>query len=114
MRYEEAKAKIKSLLMAEIDKLPSHYDSEAEEEVYSNTAKVDEILVLNKTICEALEKQIPMRPIEYEDKFYACPVCGNPLLHKWEEYPAKLMSKDKGLPYCLGCGQQIDWSDDDD
>ena len=66
------------------------------------------------TAKKSLEKQIPMRPIEYEDKFYACPVCGNPLLHKWEEYPAKLMSKDKGLPYCLGCGQQIDWSDDDD
>lgn len=61
----------------------------------------------------ALEKQIPKKPEEYEDKYYACPVCGNVLLHKWEKYPTKLMSKNNGLPYCLSCGQAIDWSEEE-
>lgn len=60
-----------------------------------------------------LEKQIPKKPEEYEDKYYACPVCGNVLLHKWEKYPTKLMSKNNGLPYCLSCGQAIDWSEEE-
>lgn len=61
----------------------------------------------------AVEKQIPKKPKEYEDKFYACPTCGNVLLHKWEKYPTKLMDKKNGLPYCLGCGQKLDWSDEE-
>ena len=67
--------------------------------------------VLGKAI-EALEKQIPMKPKEYEDKFYACPVCGNVVLHKWVKYPTKLMPKLAGLPYCLNCGQRLNWRDD--
>ena len=58
---------------------------------------------------DAMEKQIPKKPKEYEDKYYACPVCGNVLLHKWEKYPEKLTDKNDGLPYCLGCGQALDW-----
>lgn len=58
----------------------------------------------------ALEKQIPKKPKEYEDKFYACPICGNVLLHKWKKYNTKLTDKSNGLPYCLNCGQAIDWS----
>lgn len=58
---------------------------------------------------EAREKQIPKRPKEYEDKYFGCPTCGNVLLHKWEKYPDKLMDKSNGLPYCLGCGQKLDW-----
>ena len=57
----------------------------------------------------AVEKQKAKKPKEYEDKFYGCPVCGNVLLHKWEKYPTKLMNKKNGLPYCLGCGQKLDW-----
>ena len=62
---------------------------------------------------EALEKQIPKKPKEHEDKYYACPVCGNALLRKWEKYPTKLMSKNNGLPYCLSCAQAIDWSEEE-
>ena len=29
-----------------------------------------------RTAIEALEKQLPKKPIEYEDKYYACPICG--------------------------------------
>ena len=61
----------------------------------------------------ALEKQIPKTPIEYEDKFYACPICRNVLLHKWKKYNTELMDKSNGLPYCLCCGQKLDWSDEE-
>lgn len=56
----------------------------------------------------ALEKQIPKKPIEMKptDKllngYYACPVC-----HGWvgmDEYSNK---------YCGCCGNKIDWSDKD-
>ena len=60
---------------------------------------------------EAVKKQIPKKPKEYEDKFYACPVCRNVLLHKWKKYNTELMDKSNGLPYCLNCGQKLDWSD---
>lgn len=60
---------------------------------------------------EARENQVPKKPREYEDKYYGCPVCGNVLLHKWLKYPTQLANKTDGLPYCLGCGQAIDWSD---
>ena len=61
----------------------------------------------------AVEKQNAKKPKEYEDKFYACTTCGNVLLNKWEKYPSKLMDKKNGLPYCLGCGQKLDWSDEE-
>ena len=61
----------------------------------------------------AVEKQKAKKPKEYEDKFYACAICGNVLLHKWEKYPTKLMDKKNGLPYCFGCGQKLDWSDEE-
>ena len=60
---------------------------------------------------EAVEKMKPKRPDECEDRYYACPVCDNILLHKWIKYPTKLMSKTEGLPHCMSCGQAIDWSD---
>lgn len=70
MTIEEAKEKIKSLLMAEIDRLPSHYDIDIKEEVYSNAAKVDEILELNKIVSEAfeaLESNMPKEAHKYEE-----------------------------------------------
>ena len=62
---------------------------------------------------KALEKQIPKKPIEYEDKFYACPVCKNPIMHKWKKYNTELMEKSNGLPVCLNCLQAIDWSEEE-
>ena len=61
-----------------------------------------------KIAINALEKQIPKKPIEMKptDKllngYYACPVC-----HGWvgmDEYSNK---------YCGCCGNKIDWSDKD-
>ena len=71
MTIEEAKAKIKNLLMAEIDRLPSHYDTEIDEEVYSNTSEVNELLELNKIVSEAfdaLERDIPKEAHKYEER----------------------------------------------
>lgn len=61
---------------------------------------------------QTLEKQIPYKPREYEDKYYSCK-CGNVLLYKWKKYPRELTDKKMGLPYCLNCGQKIDWSDEE-
>lgn len=79
--------------------------------ITDNEAYTDNFQDACKMAIEALEKQIPKKPKEYEDKYYACPACRNVLLHKWEKYPTKLMDKDNGLPYCLNCGQAIDWSE---
>lgn len=61
---------------------------------------------------KALEKQIPYKPKVYEDKYYYCK-CGNPIMMKWKNYPTVLMPKSEGLPFCLGCGQAIDWSEEE-
>ena len=101
MTYEEAKAKFKSLLMAEIDRLPSHYDAEIEEEVYNNTAKVDEILELNKIVSEALEKQIPKTPVDnIEQEWFECPTCRR-----------VVVLYHNGKRHHCECGQSLKWED---
>ena len=72
----------------------------------------EENIGLVNAAIQALEKQIPYKPREYEDKYYSCK-CGNVLLHKWKKYPRELMDKKMGLPYCLNCGQKIDWSNEE-
>lgn len=59
----------------------------------------------------ALEKQIPKKPDCIEDKMWCCPVCDNHLLPKWVKYPTELMPKTEGLPYCMSCGQKIDYNE---
>lgn len=49
---------------------------------------------------KALEKQIPKKPthrVVYFEEIANCPVCGDLLI--------------KNAPYCLSCGQAIDWSE---
>ena len=58
MTPQEAKEKFKDIIMAEIDRLPHHYDEEVGEDVYDSTSKVNELLQLNKIVSEALEKQM--------------------------------------------------------
>ena len=60
---------------------------------------------------KALEKQIARKPDCIEDKMWCCPVCDNHLLPKWVKYPTELMPKTEGLPYCMSCGQKIDFSE---
>ena len=101
MNIEEAKAKIKKLLMAEIDRLPSHYDSEIEEEVYSNTAEVNELLELNKIVSEALEKQTPKPPVDnIERQCFECPTCGKVVVTYYD-----------GKRHHCECGQSLKWED---
>ena len=56
MTNEEAIKMFKAIIMAEIDRLPSHYDAEIGEDVYDSTSKVNELLELNKIVSKALEK----------------------------------------------------------
>ena len=56
MTNEEAIKIFKSIIIAEIDRLPYHYDEEVDDDVYDDTSKVDEILQLNKIVSKALEK----------------------------------------------------------
>ncbi len=53
MTNKEAIEMFKAIMMAEIDRLPYHYDAEG---VYDNTDRIDEILKLNKIVIKALEK----------------------------------------------------------
>ena len=101
MKYEEAKAKIKKLLMAEIDRLPSHYDIDIKEEVYSDIAEVNELLELNKIVSEALEKQIPKKPIDNgEQEWFECPTCGKVVVTYYD-----------GKRHHCRCGQSLKWED---
>ena len=56
MTPQEAKEKFKSIIIAEIDRLPYHYDEEVDYYVYDDTSKVDELLQLNKIVSKALKK----------------------------------------------------------
>lgn len=59
---------------------------------------------------EALEKQIPKKPIKYEIDYsgnpvFRCPVCGD----SWNSNEFG-----DGIECCWTCGQALDWSDDND
>ena len=56
MTNEEAKTKFKDIIMAEIERIPTHYDAEVDDDVYDDTVRIEEILELNKIVCGALEK----------------------------------------------------------
>ena len=56
MTNEEAIEMFKAIIMAEIDRLPYHYDEEVGEDVYDDTSKVNELLQLNKIVSKALKK----------------------------------------------------------
>jgi transcription elongation factor Elf1 len=59
---------------------------------------------------EALEKQMPKKPIETKEmeycSFYDCPSCEGRLVSKIDgEWCAGQLYK-----YCYRCGQKLDWS----
>ncbi len=56
MTNEEAIKMFKAIIMAEIDRLPHHYDEEVGEDVYDSTSKVNKLLQLNKIVSKALKK----------------------------------------------------------
>ena len=91
----------------------SEAKKEIEHNVFCNTDNFEMTISKEcyKTIINALEKQIARKPVCIEDKMWCCPVCDNHLLPKWVKYPTELMPKTEGLPYCLSCGQKIDFGE---
>lgn len=61
---------------------------------------------------ESMEKQIPKKPHNVEDKYWACPNCQDLLMVKWVTYPTNPVPLEAGRAYCECCGQAIDWSEE--
>lgn len=57
---------------------------------------------------QALEKQIPKKVVKDGEWSYKCPCCGG--CAKTETGDSFI---DYRLDYCDGCGQKLDWSDND-
>ena len=49
---------------------------------------------------KAIDKQIPKKP-EIKGEYYVCPICG-----VYQEYLT-----DGKPPYCVNCGQALDWQE---
>ena len=60
---------------------------------------------------KALEKQIPKKPLNIEDKYWGCPCCNGMLMVRWITYPINPVPLESGRDYCEDCGQKIDWSE---
>ena len=58
-----------------------------------------------QTAMQALEKQIPRKPIEKSPWVYHCPSCDS------QDIEDVFIKK---FNFCLDCGQALDWSDNDD
>ena len=56
---------------------------------------------------EALEKQIPKKPLHMHKNYY-CPICKEDGWMLWDDAIPNDMDE-----YCGKCGQAIDWSDDE-
>lgn len=61
-----------------------------------------------ETAIKALEQQIPKKPEKVEDHLY-CPNCDG-----FIGYVVDCEEEHYQIPYCSGCGQAIDWSENDD
>ena len=99
MTNKEAIEMFKGIMMAEIDRLPHHYDAEVGEDVYDNTSNVDELLQLNKIVCEALEKSdkykwsdlrknpddMPEAICGGDESEYVLVMIGTPEWNSWEQ-----------------------------
>ena len=98
MTNEEAIKMFKAIIMAEIERLPHHYDAEVDDVVYDDISRVDELLQLNKIVSKALEKSDKYRwhdlrknPDDLpEDNGYGCSeyvlvMIGTPEWNSWEQ-----------------------------
>lgn len=91
MNYEEAR----DILLKKFDKLCGNY-------LYQNAEKIDYEQALYDG-AQALEKQIPKKPIKAKEHImysmcYVCPNC------------QKSFSGTGIASYCYHCGQALDWS----
>ena len=98
MTNEEAIKMFKDIIMAEIDRLPHHYDAEVDDVVYDDIKRVDELLQLNKIVREALKKADKYRwhdlkknpddlpeADEYGRSEYVLVMTGTPEWNSWEQ-----------------------------
>ena len=98
MTNEEAIEMFKAIIMAEIDRLPHHYDAEVDDVVYDDISRVDELLQLNKIVKKALEKSDRYRwhdlrknlddlpeADEYGCSEYVLVMTGTPEWNSWEQ-----------------------------
>ena len=60
-----------------------------------------------EVVKQALEKQIPKKPIDDRYPWSICPVCGGSI--NCEEVQEYIHNKE--CSFCVHCGQKIDWSD---
>ena len=94
--------------------------SEAIKEVRFNMSKIGlnnktakRVSEAKKIAIQALEKQIPKKPImkqyfeNLEDEYLCCPKCGEILT---DIIPA---DNKTFYFYCMNCGQKFDWSDEE-
>ncbi len=64
-------------------------------------------LTIGMTLKEAVEKQIPKKPIDYRFPWSICPNCnGSVYLKHIQEHIGN-----EETTYCEHCGQALDWSD---
>ena len=98
MTNKEAIEMFKAIIMAEIERLPYHYDAEVGEDVYDDTSRVDELLQLNKIVSKALKKADKYRwhdlrknpddlpeADEYGCSEYVLVMTGTPEWNSWEQ-----------------------------
>ena len=80
--------------------------AKAEIRYYGEMTIADEIIELKNKCCEALEKQIPIKPINvrYHYTTFDCPNCKETIFTTEELNTHK---------YCLYCGQALDWSEEE-
>lgn len=62
---------------------------------------------------EALEKQIPNQPCIVGDHWALCPRCYEDKGFSYNFLAGMKQTKDSKIYYCSGCGQAIDWSDEE-
>ena len=94
MTFEEAKSQLDELIQDR-----KSFICGGDDEIYKK-----DIEALNRAI-EAIDKQIPRKPIEKSPWVYHCPNCDS---KKVEEVFIERFR------YCRDCGQALDWSDTDD
>ena len=73
MTNEEAIKMFKAIIMAEIGRLPHHYDAEVDDDVYDDISSVDELLQLNKIVSKALKKADKYRWHDLRESSYDLP-----------------------------------------
>ena len=72
--------------------------------------EIDEFNRIVELADEAIEKQIPKKPLDIQEsvvKWGICPICKGEL-NKLGSRPNRIFVNAK---YCSDCGQAIDWSD---